>query len=132
VWNSLVEHANSGSVLLQTDLFQKTPARLNEPKAAAVGYQSSSATTSLVDNFDIDLMNNKTFSSTGISQVTATAMLPTYDGAGDASRRNAKSMLSLMDRWKSPRLIQRSTPTGSAWYGPYSREIKNQTQSEGS
>jgi hypothetical protein len=128
----MIEHANSGSVLLQPDLFQKAPAKPTESKSAVTGYQSSSGTTSLADNFEIDSMNNKTFSSTGISQVTATAMLPTYDGAGDASRRNAKSMLSLMDRWKSPRLVQRSTPTGSVWYGPYSREIKNQTHSEGS
>lgn len=113
-------------------MFPRTEVKEGEGTAVVACGKSCSSTTSLTENFDGDSMNNKTFSSTGISHVTAIAMLPTYDGAGDASRRNAKSLLSLVGRWKSPRLVQRATPTGSAWYGPYSRDFKTQTQSEGS
>jgi hypothetical protein len=65
-------------------------------------------------NFPEDL-SNKGFTSTSLQSVHATVRLPpSFDGATDNSRRDARTILTATSKSQNPRVLHRSAPGGGA------------------
>ncbi|KPI38577.1 uncharacterized protein AB675_4283 [Cyphellophora attinorum] len=68
------------------------------------------------EDFDVpEDMSNKGFTSTSLQSVHATVRLPpSFDGATDNSRRDAKTVLTATSKSHNPRVLHRSAPGGGA------------------
>jgi hypothetical protein len=78
---------------------------------------------SLAPEDEIDL-SNKGYSSIAAQNIHAISRLPHgLNGTIDMTQKVAS-----VSRVKSPRVLQRTTPTRNAWYGPFSRDILEQIE----
>jgi len=72
---------------------------------------------------EIDL-SSKGYSSIAVQNIHAISRLPHgLNGTIDTTQKVASA-----SRVKSPRVLQRATPTGNAWYGPFRRDIPEQVE----
>ena len=102
--------------------------------AAGADQSASAIATDLADaDWAVDQLSNKGYSSVSVQNVHATVRLPpALDGSADAVQRSAVSLLNAAGKNGSPRarILQRSTPTGRAWYGPHYRQVETDGKSE--